>query len=338
MQIEARAPCPGRIDIVEAEAPRPAAGELRVAVERCGICGSDLHFFAGHQPLPPVCPGHEISGTVDAVGANASGSREGDRVVVEPLVRCGHCRHCKTGNYHLCPALQIHGIMLPGGMASSMVVPDYAVRKIPDTAALATAALVEPLAVTVHALRLANAGTDTPVLVLGGGSVGLLAVVAARHLGAPFVAVTGRHAHQRETAAKLGADQVLEPADVLSVGEPPAAVIETVGGSADTVGDALTVVERGGTVTIVGLFDQTPSFSPLMMIVKEAHLIGSMVYNQSQGRADFDIAIEILADREQDLAGLISHTFPLHEAQRAFETASDKSTGAVKVLLDPTSA
>ncbi len=336
MQLEARAPEAGRIEIVETERPEPGSGELRVAVERCGICGSDLHFFTGHQPVPPHCPGHEISGTVDAVGTGVRSVKEGDRVAIEPLVRCGACRYCRAGDYHLCPSLQIHGLMIPGGMATSLVVPDYAAHLLPGQVPSEVGALIEPLAVTVHALRLAGVGSDTPVLVLGAGSVGLLAVTAARHLEAPFVAVTGRHPHQRELAAALGADQVLEPDDVFSVAEPPRAVIETVGGKAQTVSDAVNVIDRGGTVAVVGVFDTTPEFSPLFMLVKEVRLVGSMIYNAPGGRSDFEIALDIARERSTDLRSLITHTLPLEQAQHAFETAADKSTGAVKVLIDPT--
>ncbi len=336
MQLEARAPEAGRIEIVEAERRDPGSEEIRVAVERCGICGSDLHFFHGHQPVPPHCPGHEISGIVEATGSAARGIKEGDRVAIEPLVRCGTCRHCKAGNYHLCPTLQIHGLMLPGGMATSVVVPDYAAHQLPAGLSAEVGALVEPLAVTVHALRLAGAGRETPVLILGAGSVGLLAVVAARHLEAPFIAITGRHPHQRDLAAALGADQVLDPGEVFSIREAPRAVIETVGGNAQTVSDAVQVIDRGGTVAVVGLFDATPEFSPLFMLIKEVRLVGSMIYNAPGGKSDFEVALDIAAEREADLRRLVTHTLPLVEAQRAFETAADKSTGAVKVLIDPT--
>ncbi|RMD83301.1 MAG: hypothetical protein D6815_06970 [Candidatus Dadabacteria bacterium] len=333
MHLEVRVPQAGRVEVMEAERPEPQPGQVRVAVRRCGICGSDLHFFSGRQPPPPVCPGHEISGIVEAAPGQPQDLREGDRVTIEPLTRCGQCRYCRAGDYHLCPALQIHGIMLPGGMASSIVVPAYTVHRLPAAVDFDVGAMTEPLAVAVHALRLGGIGRDTPVLVLGAGTVGLLTVAAARHLGAPFVAITGRHEHQRRAAAALGADQVLEPQEVSAVGETPRIVVETVGGEADTVDQAITAVDRGGTVVIVGMFDRAPAFSPLLHLIKEARIVGSMIYNASRGRSDFEVALDIASAEHERLARLVTHRFALAAAQEAFETAADKQTGAIKVLV-----
>jgi 2-desacetyl-2-hydroxyethyl bacteriochlorophyllide A dehydrogenase len=220
-------------------------------------------------------------------------------------------------------------------MASDVVVPDYTLFRLPAALDFELGALAEPMAVTVHALRLAGVAAGTPVLVLGAGTIGQLAAVAARHLGAEFVAVTARHAHQRDAAARLGADQVLDPDRTADVERRPHAVIETVGGSASTIDDGLNVVARGGTVVMVGLFDGTPVFNPLIMLVKEARLVGSMVYNRRGDVADFDTALEILAGRGAELRSLVTDVFGLGDAQHAFEVAADKKSGAVKVMLAP---
>lgn len=336
MQLELRAPAAGRVEVVEGPCCDPAHGEVRVAVQRCGICGSDLHWFLGRQMLPPVCPGHEMSGIVDAVGAGVSGVREGDRVTVEPLVRCGECTLCRRGDYHLCARLQIPGLTAPGGMASSLVVPAYSLFTLPDSIDFELGALAEPTAVTVHALRLANVGSGSRVLILGAGTIGLLTAAAARHLGAEHVSITARHEHQREAALRLGCDEVLTPDSACDVSGHPGAVIETVGGTASTLDDAVSVVARGGSVIVVGLFEQPPAFNPLTFIMKEVRIVGSMVYNRKAGRADFDIALEILTDHRSQLRPLVTHVVPLKDAQVAFETAADKKSGAVKVMLDPT--
>lgn len=336
MQIELRAPAAGRIEVVEGRRNDPGPGEVRVAVQRCGICGSDLHWFLGHQMLPPVCPGHEISGVVDAIGVGVSGLREGDRVAVEPLVRCGECTLCRCGDYHLCARLQIPGITAAGGMASSLVVPAYSLFPLPASIDFELGALAEPTAVTVHALRLANVGPGSRVLVLGAGTIGLLTAAAARHLGAEFISITARHEHQRQSALRLGCDEVLSPDSACDVSGHPGAVIETVGGTASTVDDAVSVVARGGTVIVVGLFDQAPAFNPLVFIMKEVRIVGSMVYNRKAGRADFDIALDLLADRSSELRSLVTHVVALRDAQAAFATAADKKSGAVKVMLNPT--
>ena len=337
LERELRAAAIGRVETVAAAPRGPGSGEVRVSVRRCGICGSDLHFFTGRQPLPAVCPGHEISGVVAAVGADVDGWSPGQRVAVEPLVRCGHCPRCRRGDYHLCRQLRIAGVAVPGGMADSLVVPDYTLFRLPDAVDFELGALAEPMAVVVHALRLAGTVEGTSVLVLGAGSIGLLAAAAARHLGAGSVAITARHEHQRAAARRLGCDRVLDPDDVQKVEPRPCVVIETVGGSAATVPDAIRTVDRGGTIVIIGIFDAPLRIDSQALLVKEIRLVGSMVYNRTGGKADFDTALEILAAHASELRPLVTHVFALEEAQVGFETAADKKTGAIKVMLAPTS-
>lgn len=332
---EARYQGPGRIDVVEAPAKVPGPGQVRVLVQRCGICGSDLHTFRGHGMLPPGCPGHEFSGVVDAAGAGARGVREGDRVTIEPLVRCGTCRHCLAGDYHLCPRLEFVGLGMPGGMATHVVAPDYAAFALPPDVDFDLGALAEPTAVAIHAARLGGVREGSRVLVAGAGTIGLLSAAAARHLGAGFVAISARHPHQRALAESLGVDQVVSPDDLGAAGEPDV-VIETVGGDASTVNDAVFAVGRGGTIVIVGLFERTPEFQPLIMLVKEVRMVGSMVYNRpAHGRADFEVALDLLGTHAQQLRRLVTHTFDLADIQKGFETAADKRSGAIKVMLAP---
>jgi len=333
---EARYQGTGRIDVVEAPAKVPGPGQVRVLVQRCGICGSDLHTFRGHGMMPPGCPGHEMSGIIDAVGAGARGVHEGDRVTIEPVVRCGTCRYCLAGDYHLCPRLEFVGLGIAGGMATHVVAADYSAFALPADVDFALGALAEPAAVAIHAARLGGVREGSRVVVAGAGTIGLLSAAAARHLGASFVAISARHPHQRALAQALGVDEVLSPDDLGAASETPDVIIETVGGEASTVNDAVFAIGRGGTIVIVGLFEKTPEFQPLIMLVKEVRMVGSMIYNRpAQGRADFDVALELLASRSQALRRLVTHTFDLSDIQKGFETAADKTSGAVKVMLAP---
>lgn len=336
MGLEAHYEGPGRIRTVEKGEIEPGDGEVRVRIERCGICGSDLHCFRGHSPLPGVCPGHEMSGVVEAIGSGVPGLGQGSRVVVEPLLRCGSCRHCRSGNYHLCGRLSLCGVSAPGGMASSIVVPAYTLFPLPASLDFDLGALAEPTAVAVHAARLGGVAEGSRVLVLGAGTIGLVAAAAARHLGAAHVAITARHPQQRKLAEALGVDEVLDPAHLRIAGEKPDVVLETVGGEATTVADGMLAVARGGTIVVIGLFEKTPVFDPGVMILKEVRLVGSMVYNRpAAGLADFELALECIEAHGAAMRGLVTHTFPLAEVQAAFETAADKNSGAVKVLLAP---
>jgi L-iditol 2-dehydrogenase len=328
-----------RVSLETVSSPRLARGEARVRVRSCGICGSDLHWFLGGFPPPPVCPGHEIAGEVVEVASDEGGLRVGQRVAVEPLVVCRECTYCRTGDYQLCPHLQILGTSRHGGFAEELAMPAYALYPLPDGLDFEVGALAEPLAVCVHGVRLAGTGLGDRVLVLGAGSIGLLSVLAARAAGAEEVGITARHPHQAEMARRLGATHVfgsdakgMQDLDQWSAGNRVDQVIETVGGTADTIDVAVCAVRRGGTVVLLGVFTQAPRCPALALVVKEVRLVGSLTYGRAGTRADFEVAIQLLA-RAPAVREMITHRFGLEGIQAALETAADKSRGAIKVTV-----
>ncbi len=331
----------GEIAIREVADLTPRAGEAIVRVAACGICGSDLHWFGGAGTPPAVCPGHEIVGEVVAL-AGGGVAREGDAVAVEPLRSCRSCARCRRGDYHLCDQLRILGVHEDGGLAEAVRVPIEALYLIPAGLSLSDAVLTEPLAVTVHAARLGGVVAGSRVVILGAGAIGLLAIVACRRLGAAEVLVSARHAHQRDQALRLGATAVF-PTDRDGRGALRTAaavhdvdvVLETVGGSAPTLRQAIHLVGPGGTVVVLGLFDVDPPYPALAALVKEARVVGSIVYNRTAAGSDFEIALEFLRDEAATLRALVTHRFSLSDAQAAFRTAADKSTGAIKVAICP---
>jgi 2-desacetyl-2-hydroxyethyl bacteriochlorophyllide A dehydrogenase len=331
---------PGSFELRDIERPTPRAGEAVVKVRSCGICGSDLHFFHGSFPAPSVCPGHEISGEVSDVGEGVSALRAGDRVAIEPLQVCRECWACRTGDYQLCKKLRIFGTSRDGGFAEYVRVPAYAVFPLPSAVDFEVGALTEPLAVAVHALRLANVRIGHRVLVLGAGTIGLLSVAAARAAGAE-VWITARHAHQGAAATALGAARVFTgpdlDAEVTSAvqREPVDIVVETVGGTADTINDAIHLVRPGGSIVVLGVFMTAPAFNALGLMLKEVRLIGSLTYGRSGPRADFDVALQLLADAPERFRQLITHRFALADITHGFETAADKRSGSIKVAIQP---
>lgn len=332
---------PRKTELREIPDPKPARGEVVVRVHNCGICGSDLHFFSGQFPPPPVCPGHEIAGEVAEVGPGVGNVRAGDLVVVEPLVTCRQCNFCLSGNYQLCPELRVLGNMVHGGFADYVRVPASAVFPLPAKLDMAVAALTEPLAVAVHGLRLVPVCAGDRVAVLGAGTIGLMSVAAARASGASEVWVTARYAHQAEAARRLGATRVftgsaayVELADAGSQ-RPPDVVVETVGGQADTLEQALPLVRRGGTVVVLGLFTSMPALNGILLVIKEIRIVGSMTYGRTIAGADFERALDILSQRAQDFASIVTHRYPLEQIQAAFSTAADKHSGAIKVSVSP---
>ena len=331
---------PGTVELRDVPIPAPRGGEVLVKVRNCGICGSDLHWFHGRFPVPLICPGHEISGEIVAVGAEVTGPRVGDAVAIEPLVVCGECEYCRTGNYQLCRRIEILGVTRPGGFAEYVVAPANTVYRLPTEVDYTTGTLTEPMAVCVHALRMANLLSGHRVLVLGGGTIGLLSVLAARLAGAADVTITTRHRTQADMGRRLGAARVFSatPAGeteraVFASDVPIDVVVETVGGSADTLRAAVESVRPGGTVVVLGIFT-TPQVIPALDVVsKEVRLVGSVTYGCAGRRADFEIALGILATESRTVRQLVTHSQPLEAIQEAFETAANKGRGALKVTV-----
>lgn len=330
----------GEIVVREVDDPLPRAGEAVVRVTACGICGSDLHWYGGAGGPPTVCPGHEIVGVVSAV-AGASSLREGDRVAVEPLRPCRHCDRCRRGDYHLCARLSILGVHEDGGLADAVRVPVGSLYRLPDDLDTEDALLTEPLAVAVHAARLGGIRAGSRVLILGAGSIGLLSIVAARALGAADVLITARYPQQAEQARRLGATEVFSTeregrhALRAAAATDIDVVLETVGGTAPTLGQAVQAIGPGGTVVVLGLYDTDPPYPALTALIKEARIVGSIVYNRSEGASDFERTIEILRREAAALRPLVTHSFALDDVDRAFRTAADKATGAIKVAIRP---
>lgn len=334
---------PRQVEVREVAAPEAGPGEVLLRVRACGICGSDLHFYRGELPaLPHISPGHELAGEVVAFGEGVQGWSAGQRVIVEPLWVCRECPYCRRGHYQLCPQRKLMGTFAPGGMAQYIAVPAYTLYPLPDGLDFELGALVEPLAVAVHGLHLANLAAGERVLVLGSGSLGLMAVLAARGAGAGEVMATYRHPHQGEAALALGASRVLAAdeaggRELISEAQrrPIDVVVETVGGKADTLQQAMNLVGMGGRIVVLGLFTQASSLNPLALMLKEVHIVGGITYCRPGRHSDFDVALGIITAQPERARGVISHRFPLAEAAEAFATAVDKSRRSLKVQVAP---
>ena len=329
---------PGKMELREVPRPEPGPGMALVKVHNCGVCGSDLHYYGGHLPVPTVCPGHEISGEVAEIGAGVSGLAPGDRVAVEPAMICGHCDGCRTGDYQLCRDFKILGTHLHGGFAEYLAMPAYALFKLPEQIDWPTAALTEPLAVGVHGVRLGNVRLGDRVLVLGAGTIGLLAGLAAREAGAAEVLVTARHAHQRDAAERLGLRPFSEGSDELSpyvFANPVDVTLETVGGSADTLNQAIFSTRPGGSIVVLGVFTGQVPITALVLMLKELRLVGSLMYGRYGTRADFNVAIEILRRNRDAAGGLVTQRFPLEDIAEGFKVAADKKQRSIKVSIEP---
>lgn len=334
------------LDLVDKPDPAPQDHEVVVAVGSAGICGSDLHWFRGD--FPPTAgrtPGHEIGGVVTAVGAAVSHLREGDTVGIEPSVRCGTCEFCTLGQYQHCRSHELIGIARDGGLAERVLAPGYTVFPAPAPLDAELAALAEPLACSVHGYEKVGLGSGETVLVLGAGTIGLTALLAARAYGAR-VCITARHPHQRDAALALGADEVIPDDDAgrdriaeLARDREIDVVAEAVGGRADTIRLAVEAARPLGRVVVLGVFTiDSAALNPLLLLGKEVAVVGANTYSAPGGRSDYARALEIIAGRADETRSLVTHRFALAEANAAFAAALDKGTASIKVHIQPGAA
>ena len=329
--------------LVERQDATPANDEITIAVESAGICGSDLHFFRGDfSPHPGTTPGHEFAGRIVALGRDVSGHREGDLVGVEPLLRCGMCEFCLTGDYHVCQQRKLIGEGQHGGMSQRVNVPAHIAYKVPSAIDAEGAALAEPLACSVHGFRKIGLQGHETVFVVGGGTIGLTAILAARAVGAQVI-VLARHPHQQAAAKRLGAIEALGEdensknriADLVAANAIDVAV-ETVGGRAETLWQAQRVLRPKGKLIVLGVFTGGPvPINALHLAVKEIEMVGSMTYNAKDGHVDYEIALDVVGESLPEIKSLVSHRFDLSNANDAFRTAADKATQSLKVHFNP---
>jgi threonine dehydrogenase-like Zn-dependent dehydrogenase len=324
----------GGVELVDAE-PRPLEqGWVRLAVEACGICGSDLHMMRGHTPVPGwLVPGHEMVG----VPVDGPAGLDEARYAVEPRVWCGSCDFCSAGSRHLCPTGTLIGFGYNGGLSETVDVPLKSLHRVPgDTEALA-ASLSEPVAVCVRAIHLARLEAGSRVLVLGGGTIGLLSGLLARDR-AERVAITTRHPHQQEAAKRLGLLALSEEeAAEWALANGPDVVIETVGGLAETLDQAVLLCRPGGRIVVLGVFAGSTPINGLVLLMKELEIIASNTYGTTQRGSEFAAGVELVARYASELTPLQTHQFGLDAVGDAFACADDKRSGAIKVTVLPRS-
>jgi 2-desacetyl-2-hydroxyethyl bacteriochlorophyllide A dehydrogenase len=287
-----------------------------VDVKAAGICGTDLHLLEGHPP-PAVTLGHEVAGTTP----------DGTPVAVEPLLPCDACAACVRGDPHLCvqATSSFFGVGLDGGMADRIVVPERCLVPLPAGVDVRDASLVEPLAVVVHSLRRSGARPDQRVAVIGGGTIGLCAVAAARARGCE-VALEARYDAQRLAGDRLGA---------VAVGDGGFDVVIEAAGSESALARAIQLARPGGTVVIPGVYWGPVALPGLSMCLKEVSLCPTALYSRTAAGRDIDAAAALLAATPDLGDTLITHRFPLDAAAEAFETAASRDRGAIKVVLEP---
>jgi 2-desacetyl-2-hydroxyethyl bacteriochlorophyllide A dehydrogenase len=326
-----------RFRIGEAPVPAPAADEALLRVRRVGICGTDLHIFQGHLdhriPLGGTI-GHETLAEVAEAPA-ASGFRAGERVVVEPLKTCGTCRACRMGAAYLCYRLRVLGVEDPGGMQEYWAVPAARLLRVPATLGDDEAAVIEPLAVATHDVRRAEVKAGDAVLVFGGGPIGALIAMVARHRGARVV-VSEVNPFRVDILRKLGLEVVGPGQDLKAfvetwTGGEGADVVFEVTGNAAAVRAMTDVVRVWGTISMVAIHGEPLPIDLYRFFARELTMHGSRLYS----RADWEEAIRLAAAGAVTLAPLVTRRIPLESLQQGMEETL-RGGPVMKVLIDLT--
>ncbi|MBV8951693.1 MAG: alcohol dehydrogenase catalytic domain-containing protein [Actinobacteria bacterium] len=321
----------GSFSVGDAAPQPPAAGEVRLDVAFCGVCGTDLHIAHGAMDArigPPQVIGHEMSGTVAEVGAGVAGFGVGDAVVVRPLDTRGETA-ADRGFSHISRNLRFLGIDAPGALQSSWTVPAFTLHAVPPGLDLRVAALAEPLAVACHDVRRAEIAGGETALVIGGGPIGVLIALVARARGAN-VLVVEPDATRAALARELGLD-VLDPGDDIAaaLGDIGAEVVFEVSGSAAGILAATKHAAVRGRVVVVAIFPEPKPVALFDLFWKELELRGARVYEPE----DFDAALELLARGELDVERLITAVEPLERTPQVFDELR-QGRQAMKILVD----
>jgi (R,R)-butanediol dehydrogenase / meso-butanediol dehydrogenase / diacetyl reductase len=326
---------------VDAPEPSPGPGMLKVKVALAGICGTDLKEYAyGPVLIPPdkvpLTMGHEFTGRVAEVGKGVKGFKVGDRVSGVGYYYCGECYVCKKGLYNICVNQRFTGISTDGCMAEYFAIPGYACYKLPDNVSDELGALVEPLAVALHAVRQAHIQAGDTVAIVGDGTIGLCSLLAARAAGASAVYVIAKHKGRGGLAEKMGATAVIYSSEENPVkklqemtgGIGTDAAIECVG-RPETPQLAIELTRRAGIAVIVGIFDKPSLVDFSTITFTEKTMVGSSIYID-EGRT----AIALMADKRIDPSPLISSIVSFKDAaKKGFDALINNKEDNVKVLL-----
>ena len=326
------------VRVEEIKKPSIKEGEVLIKVRAAGICGTDLTIYKGKFPRsrPPLIPGHEFAGEVVAVKNVPSHLKIGDRVVVNPLLFCGRCIACKMGFSNACPKLRLIGVDIDGAFAEFVKASWEKVHKIPSNFPFETAALIEPVAVALHAVKKSTCGIGDLIMVMGAGPIGILVAMIARIAGASQVIVTEVLEYRVKLAKKLGfcvidssKSNVVEKVCEMTKGRGVDVVFDTAA-VPQVASQLVSLIRPRGKIVIIGLYKEPSPVDLLDMIFKEAHLLGSRVYSE----IDFEKAADLVTSGKIKIESLITHRLSLKEVKEGIKLL-EKGKNVMKVVVFP---
>lgn len=328
---------PGSVSIEEIPIPERKPDETLIKVVRCGVCGSDVTAYRGTNPTMeyPILLGHEVSGIVVEVGENDRGIKPGDRVTVEPFTFCGTCFICRQGRYNDCPSLKTRGVQIHGTMTEYIVHKTAQVFKVPDNITDDEIALVEPLTIALHGVHRAQVKPGETTLVIGAGTIGILAALVAQHYGSQVILADPVN-ERLELAASMGVGHVFNNVE----GDLSAYIRELTGdwgvntiiecsGVKSMIEQTVNYAAFGARIAFVGWPKGNVDFSTFWVSRKELDLFGSR-----NSKNCFPEAIELISSGAIPVACLISAVVPMKEIQQTFEKLINDSKHYIKALVN----
>ncbi len=329
---------PGKVVYQDVPVPEVGGNQIKVKMKIIGVCGSDIHVNHGKHPYTkyPVVQGHEVSAVVEEVGSLVTNVEVGDRVTIQPQVVCGKCYPCTHGMYNDCEVLKVMGFQTTGMASEYFVVDAEKAIKLPEGMSYDHGAMIEPLAVAVHAVRRYENVEGKSVLVLGGGPIGNLVAQTAKAMGAAKVLLSELSEYRLKTAEKCGISTVnpeekeLKEAIINSFGVDGADVIFECIGINATMKQAIEYARKGSDIVVVGVFADLGTINMGFVQDHELRIIGTAMYRVE----DYIEAIRLVGEGLIEFDSLITHRVPFSEYEKAYKIIDEQKDKAMKVLID----
>ncbi len=329
---------PFKVRFIERTIDKLEADEVLVKIKSSAICGSDLHIARGLHPSAPlpVTIGHEFSGDIVEIGSEVENFSVGNRVTVEPCIVCGKCEACRHGNYGYCEHISFTYRNGDGAMADYIAVKEPYVYKIPDDMSYDCGALIEPLSVATHAVRRADIRLGEKVLIIGAGAIGLMVAAMCRKSGAAEIIIADFSDNRLDMALQLGATNIINSGKTnleqevmrLTKNKGVDKSFECVGRES-CFNQAIMTLKRNGTATIVGIYEHPQiQFNASKLVTHEIKIQGAQGYC-------WDFPIAISAAKDIPLEKFITHRFTLDKLQEALDTALNRESNSIKVIVNP---
>ncbi len=330
---------PGIIEFREVPMPQVGAQNILIQIMEIGICGSDIHVYHGKHPFTsyPVTQGHEVSGEIVQMGEEVTGFHIGQKVTVQPQVVCGHCYPCRHGKYNLCEELKVMGFQTTGVASHYFAVHQSKVTALPEQMSFEEGAMIEPLAVAVHAVRQCGTVSGKKIAVLGAGPIGILVAQAAKGMGAASVLITDISNLRLEKAKECGVDFAVNTREtnfgealLNCFGPDKADVIYDCAGNNITMNQAIQYARKGSTIILVAVFAGMAQVDLAILNDHELDLNTSMMYRTE----DYEEAIRLVSEGKVHLMPLVSKHFAFQDYLKAYQYIDANRENTMKVFID----